>query len=79
MQEALTNAARHAGAQCVSVVIEQHDAHVIAIVEDDGIGFDVRPVPFQAKSRRGVLGFRFRLVSFRSDRESQKDPRNRLR
>ena len=40
VQEALTNVARHAGAQNVGVVIECAGSSVTAIVEDDGRGFD---------------------------------------
>ncbi|GAB4504409.1 MAG: HAMP domain-containing protein [Anaerolineales bacterium] len=40
IQESLTNVARHAAAQSVSVLVEQRGGQVIAIVEDDGQGFD---------------------------------------
>jgi signal transduction histidine kinase len=41
VQEALTNAAKHAKAQTVSVVVQRHGPRVQAIVTDDGWGFDV--------------------------------------
>ena len=41
MQEALTNIAKHAAAQSVSIILEQDDSTVQMIVEDDGRGFDV--------------------------------------
>lgn len=41
VQEALTNVAKHARARSVSVVIERRANAVIALVEDDGIGFPV--------------------------------------
>ncbi len=41
LQEALTNVAKHAGATLVSVVIERQTSAVLAIIEDDGRGFDV--------------------------------------
>ena len=44
VQEALTNVARHADASHVSVLLEQRRGSVIAIVEDDGRGFDVESV-----------------------------------
>ncbi|NLG27828.1 MAG: sensor histidine kinase, partial [Chloroflexi bacterium] len=40
VQEALTNVARHAEATRVDVVLTRRDGRVIAIVEDDGAGFD---------------------------------------
>ena len=44
VQEALTNVAKHAGAARVSVIVEHRDDHLIAIVEDDGRGFDPEAV-----------------------------------
>jgi signal transduction histidine kinase len=40
VQEALTNAARHAQASAVSVLVERRGEQIIVVVEDDGIGFD---------------------------------------
>ena len=40
-QEALTNIARHARAGNVEVILERRADHVLLIVEDDGVGFDV--------------------------------------
>ena len=42
-QEALTNAARHAGAQRQELVVEHADGHVVVAVRDDGCGFDEEP------------------------------------
>ena len=41
VQEALTNVVKHAQAQNVSVLLEGRGRAVVAIVEDDGRGFDV--------------------------------------
>ena len=41
VQEALTNVARHAGAENVSIVLEKRVSLVRLIIEDDGRGFDV--------------------------------------
>ncbi len=41
IQEALTNAARHAAAKTVSVVLHCMSAKVKAVIEDDGCGFEV--------------------------------------
>jgi signal transduction histidine kinase len=50
VQEALTNVAKHAYAENVSVVLEQREPSVRLIIEDDGRGFDVNSV---LGSRRG--------------------------
>jgi signal transduction histidine kinase len=57
-QEALTNAARHAGARHVSVILEQRDNRALLIVEDDGEGFDVAQVwaSVQERGRLGLYG-----------------------
>jgi signal transduction histidine kinase len=51
VQESLTNIARHAQAQTVSVLVEQGHGRIRVIVEDDGIGFDE-----QVAARNGRLG-----------------------
>jgi signal transduction histidine kinase len=40
VQESLTNVARYSGAHSVSVLVERRGTDVIALVEDDGQGFD---------------------------------------
>ena len=40
VQEALTNVARYAEAKNVSVVLGRRDSSLVAVIEDDGIGFD---------------------------------------
>ena len=57
-QEALTNAARHAGARHVSVILEQRGSRALLIVEDDGEGFDVAQVraSVQERGRLGLYG-----------------------
>ncbi len=40
IQEAVTNAIRHAGAGQVSVLLEARGATLVAIIEDDGCGFE---------------------------------------
>jgi len=44
VQEALTNAVRHANAKNVDVILEQRDEKAVIIVEDDGIGFDTAQI-----------------------------------
>ncbi len=62
IQEALTNIAKHARAKNASIVVERKRASVVAIVEDDGQGFDVRAVlesPLE-ESKLGLHGMRER-------------------
>src|SRR5262249_43336005 len=40
VQEALTNVHKHANARNVSVLLERRGAQIVAIVEDDGRGFE---------------------------------------
>jgi signal transduction histidine kinase len=54
-QEALTNVARHANAQRVSVLLERRANLVSLIVEDDGKGFDLDGA-LQAAPTQGSLG-----------------------
>lgn len=58
IQEALTNVARHACARNVSVLLERRDQRVRAIVEDDGLGFDLTEAA--ATGRLGIYGMRER-------------------
>jgi signal transduction histidine kinase len=58
IQEALTNVARHAHAAHVSVILERRDQHLLAIVEDDGGGFDVEEA--MCCGRLGLIGIRER-------------------
>jgi two-component system NarL family sensor kinase len=57
VREALTNAARHAGATAVEVRVEERDGRLQLEVSDDGGGFDLARVP---ADRFGLLGMRER-------------------
>jgi len=59
IQEALTNATRHAHAGKVEIIVREEPPIVRAIVRDDGRGFDVEP----ALARRGDRGLG--LISMR--------------
>ena len=65
VQEALTNTAKHAAAQTVSIVIRRQGAAVLAIVADDGCGFDVKTALGASGSRAGLglHGMRERAAS----------------
>ncbi|MEK6753765.1 MAG: HAMP domain-containing protein [Chloroflexota bacterium] len=58
VQETLTNIARHARAKSASILIERHNDVVRAIVEDDGVGFDVNAN--HGERHLGLLGMRER-------------------
>lgn len=76
VQEALTNVERHAKASHVSVLLERQGGHIIAIVEDDGCGFEVEQdetgMPRPVAQRLGLLGMveRAELVGGRLTIES---------
>ena len=61
MQEALTNAVKHAAARIVEVDVSDGDDHVSISVRDDGQGFD----PSERSAGFGLLGMRERLALVR--------------
>jgi signal transduction histidine kinase len=58
VQEALTNIVRHASARSVSVLVEERNGHLLAVVEDDGRGFD--PDGKTGDRHLGLVGMRER-------------------
>jgi PAS domain S-box-containing protein len=60
VQEALMNVHKHAGARRVSVLLQGSAGEVVAVIEDDGRGFEPDPGP-AAEQRLGVLGMRERV------------------
>jgi two-component system, NarL family, sensor histidine kinase UhpB len=78
VQEALGNAARHAGASTVLVRIRREGGHVRTFVEDDGRGFDVE----ETESRLpclGLFGMRERALSVSGTVEIDAQPGNGTR
>jgi signal transduction histidine kinase len=74
VQEALTNIAKYARAENVSVVLRYLDSSLVAIIEDDGIGFDVNGIlTSQNKERLGLFGMyeRASIIGGRLSIESQ--------
>ncbi len=61
VQEALTNVLRHSGAATVNIAVHAEGSEVVAVVEDDGEGFDDRRVGEGAGL--GLLGMKERAVS----------------
>jgi signal transduction histidine kinase len=57
VQEAITNAVRHAEARHVSVVLTRKNGRVSVVIEDDGKGFD----PSARSAGLGLLGMRERV------------------
>jgi signal transduction histidine kinase len=57
VQEALTNAARHSGANAVSIVVTARPGRLRLVVEDDGVGFD----PAAPTAHLGLAGIRERV------------------
>ncbi|WP_119070178.1 HAMP domain-containing sensor histidine kinase [Aggregatilinea lenta] len=60
VQEALTNVARHAQAQTVSVIIDRRDTKALVIVEDDGIGMSADVMAQGSREHLGLYGIRER-------------------
>ncbi len=62
VQEALTNVARHAQAETVSVLLERKANRLVVIVEDDGKGFDVERLlrSGSPEEKLGLFGMRER-------------------
>lgn len=66
VQEAVSNAARHAAASHVRIRLEFQSSDMLALVEDDGAGFDPGALPETDQSGRGLglLGMRERAELF---------------
>ncbi|HSL97640.1 MAG TPA: ATP-binding protein [Candidatus Deferrimicrobiaceae bacterium] len=66
VQEAVSNAARHAAARHVRIRLEFRASDMVALVEDDGAGFepDALPEPDQSGRGLGLLGMRERAELF---------------
>lgn len=62
VQEALTNVAKYARAQNVSVLLEQRNHSIVAIVEDDGCGFEAAKLMREHEDGKhlGLLGMKER-------------------
>jgi signal transduction histidine kinase len=54
IQEALTNAGKHAQAQQVSLSVDRHGDRLAFVVEDDGKGFDAAELFARSASERGL-------------------------
>lgn len=62
VQEALTNVARHAHATEVGVVLERRAGSIVAVIEDNGRGFDVEAALTTQDTRLGLFGMQERAA-----------------
>ena len=62
VQEALTNVAKHSGANAVEIKLRRRSNTVTVTVYDDGKGFDIREVTRTDGSGLGLFGMRERLA-----------------
>ena len=60
VQEALTNVVKHAKASRVSVVLNRRDHEIVAVIEDDGRGFDPEAQKTSGRKGLGLLGMQER-------------------
>ena len=72
VQESLTNVALHAQATRVDVVINIRNEHIIAIIEDDGVGFT--PISPTIESHLGLFGMRERVEMLRGKLTIESSP-----
>ena len=70
VQEALTNALKHAEAKRVEVAVEGHDGEIRIAIRDDGRGFDLA----LATGGRGLTGMRERIELFGGSIEVTSEP-----
>lgn len=56
VQEALTNAVRHAKPQNIHITLQSDERNVTVIVQDDGKGFDLQEVQAKGKEALGLMG-----------------------
>ncbi len=81
IQESLTNIIKHAHASQISVSVKQQGDRLVAVVADDGLGFDV-PATMEDKGRKGLglaaIEERLRLLGGTLDIWSQKGSGTRL-
>jgi len=76
VQEALSNARKHASARNVEVVVNFQPDQVVAVVRDDGIGMDLAAVEKRLEERRnlGLISMRERADLERGTLEIKTEP-----
>lgn len=73
-QEALNNVAKHANASQVDVILERREHHVVLIVEDDGVGFDLEILSERSPKGLGLVGLRERAALVGGTADIQSTP-----
>jgi signal transduction histidine kinase len=66
IQEALTNALKHAGPARADVIVRYEESRLLLTIDDDGVGRDGRQ-PAATRPRYGHLGMRERVALFGGD------------
>jgi len=75
IQEALTNAARHAAARKITVDVRTDRQQVVCLIEDDGQGFDPTAAPAtNARGGFGLKGMRERTATLNGQLEIDSAP-----
>lgn len=74
VQEAITNAWKHAGASAIAVAFEFDPQTVRVTVRDDGRGFDPAARPADGRMHFGLLGMRERVAKIQGRIEVQSAP-----
>lgn len=75
VQEALSNVREHAAARRVSLLLERHADQVVAIVEDDGRGFDPdKPLSDEGRPQLGLREMRERVAHVGGSLEVESAP-----
>jgi PAS domain S-box-containing protein len=72
VQEALSNVVRHSGARAATVTVRREDSTVVAVVQDDGVGFD--PEQANADHGLGLIGINERVSSVGGRVEVESEP-----
>jgi two-component system sensor histidine kinase UhpB len=75
VQEAASNAIRHAGSNCLKVTLEENEHHLIVTIVDDGCGFDPGSVHAQlGRHPLGLLGMRERAAMLAGELRIRSSP-----
>jgi len=81
IQESLTNTARHSAATRVKVTLKKRNGHLLAEIEDNGIGFRVEKVMSRPSESIGLMGIeeRVALLGGKTEIKSQPGKGTRIR